>query len=276
MHKFAVIATVLVAIIFVILGNSYYQGKLQDIATTAQEQYEIMLEEQQEREAEARAIEAEELAKKLNELTSGLSSNLRALITTKYINDERIHMVAFGSRSLVDSQNEGITPWPELLQQTLNDGYGKKDFFEVETKSFGYLTSLQVLNEERHVEIAELQPDIILIEPFIWNDNGEVATRDTIQSLRMMTDVFKREIENVILFVQPAQPVHGRLYYPKYVEELKEATEEMGIKYMDHWQDWPDINDDELLLFTNEEHRMPNQEGHQLWSDSVAKFFLNN
>lgn len=277
MQKWAAIASVAVAIIFVILGNSYYQSKLQDIATSAQESHQQMVEEQQVREAEAKAIKEEENRQRLDELTTGLAPDIQNLITNKILNEEEIHIVAFGSRVLVDSQNEGLISWPELLEQTLNEAYETKNLFQVETMSYGHLTSLQVLNEERYMEVLDLEyvPDVLIIEPFIWNDNGEVNVQDTIRSLELMVEYFQRELEDTVLFVQPAPPMYRTIHYPQYVQELKEAVEESGLTYLDHWHDWPDIDDEELLTYLHEDHRMPTQEGHELWSNSLAKYFIN-
>lgn len=236
-----------------------------------------MVEEQQEREAEARAFKEAEKKMRIDQLTKGLSPEIGSLITNKIMDNEEIHIVAFGSRVINDSQNEGLIPWPELLELTLNDTYETKTLFHVETMSYGHLTSLQVLHEERYKEVLELeqQPDVLIIEPFIWNDNGEVNVQDTIISLELMVEFFETELENTFIFVQPAPPMYQTLFYPQYVEELKEAVEASGLTYLDHWPDWPDINDEELLTYLHEDHRMPTQEGHELWSNSLAKFFIN-
>ncbi|MCD8511776.1 MAG: hypothetical protein LRY73_19270 [Bacillus sp. (in: Bacteria)] len=278
MQKWAAIASVVIAIIFVILGNSYYQNKLEDIATSAQKNHQQMVEEQQEREAEARAFKEAEKKMRIDQLTKGLSPEIGSLITNKIMDNEEIHIVAFGSRVINDSQNEGLIPWPELLELTLNDTYETKTLFHVETMSYGHLTSLQVLHEERYKEVLELeqQPDVLIIEPFIWNDNGEVNVQDTIISLELMVEFFETELENTFIFVQPAPPMYQTLFYPQYVEELKEAVEASGLTYLDHWPDWPDINDEELLTYLHEDHRMPTQEGHELWSNSHCNFSLIN
>lgn len=273
----------LTAIIFVVsigvilIGDYIYQAKLSEIASTAMDEHQLSDEKGllNEEETEEKIKEAEEkkTESEISDITANLPEELSSLIQTTYENAGEIEVIAFGSKSLVDSQNEGLTPWPLLLEQELNERYGM-ELFSVETYSFGDETSLQVIENGTHIEVAERQADIVIVEPFIWNNNGEVDIIHSFQSLTIFSEAFRDAKEDVMLFVQPPQPIFGTYYYGLQVEELKEFSSNEGFYYVDHWVDWPSAEDEELLMYTNNDHHMPTQEGHQLWAESISKFFM--
>lgn len=265
---------VIISIILVIIGRNSYGTKLDTIAETAHKELAAAVLAQEQKAEEVRILEEERVQSEFDRLTSGLSDSIKQLVERGYFYDEEIHIVAFGSRLITDSQNEGITPWPDLLEQQLNEAY-EKSMFQVSTVSVGGLTSLQVLGDRRYEEVLSLSPDIVIIEPFVWNNIGEVATHDTHIVLSMIMEAYEEADENFTIYVQPPHPVFGTHFYPLYVEQLKDYALENGYNYIDHWSDWPDVESDDLLLYVNQEHQMPTQEGHERWSSSIMKLFVN-
>ncbi|MDG5786706.1 hypothetical protein QA612_04320 [Evansella sp. AB-P1] len=275
MKKVLVMMIFILSIGAVVFGKFAYDNKLAEIANSAKVDHETMVQEQIQREEEAFAKREDEEQAWFEQLTDGLPTSIKALVEQRFDNDE-IHIIAFGSRALVDSQREGIDPWPLLLEKGLNEKY-ERDLFRVETYEFGQITSLEVLQEEYHLGVARLNPDVVIIEPFLWNDNGIVSTNDTITALSIMVNAFESSHEDVIVMVQPPQPVFGTMYYPQYVEQLRTfVQEETDYMYIDHWNDWPDVEDEALHAYVGEEHRMPTALGHETWKNSIKTFFVNN
>ncbi|SDZ55694.1 hypothetical protein SAMN05421736_11717 [Evansella caseinilytica] len=277
MKRWVVLGMIILSAAAVFSGRFFYQSKLTEIAATAKQQNETMIEEQEQRRIQAIAEEKESEAAKINSLTDGLEPTIASLIQDRYFNDEEIHIVFMGSGALADSTNEGFTPWPELFKSKINEAF-ERDLFHVDVFAFSNKTSLNIIEENLHNNVAEEKSDIIVIEPFIWNDNGNVLIEHSLEALTMMISAIEREKEDILVILQPSQPVFESIYYPEEIEKLKHYAAENELLYIDHWKDWPDVNDEELLIYTDpssDRGRMPTQEGHELWSDSVLKFFAN-
>lgn len=280
MRKLALYFVIILCIAAIIFSKFSYDKKLNSIASSATTELEMLEEERQESEKQRIQKEKEEQKQEqererawLEQMTEGLEQSVKELIIERYIHDEQIHIVAFGSRAQTDSQNEQIIPWPQLLEEILNEAY-EKELFTIESISYGSGTSLQILQDESYDDVIASEPDIIIFEAPVWNDNGQVLMRDTLDALTIVINAFMRENDQSIIFIQPPQPVYNSVYYPENVEQLKQHAAVNNLIYMDHWEDWPEINDEDLLKYVDEEHRMPTQAGHELWSESLTKHFM--
>ncbi|MBU9713719.1 SGNH/GDSL hydrolase family protein [Evansella tamaricis] len=281
MQKWGVIILLIVSIGSVFFGRFYYEGKLTAIAETAQIQHREFVENEIQQRAAAEEEKRQQEQQRFLELTEGLETAIVDQIQPLYFSEEleegeKIKILAFGSRALVDSVNEGITPWPVLLEERLNADYGR-ELFQVETVSLGGATSIEVVQEGLHLDAVATYGDldIILFEPFVWNSNSGVDIIHTIESMEMIMGAFLREREDLIVYIQPSPPVFNTQFYPLQVEDLKEYSVQAGLNYIDHWQEWPGVEDEELREYVHEEHNVPTQAGHELWSKSISKLFRN-
>lgn len=291
MQKIAFIAVIVLSLSAVILGRLYYGNKLEEISASAHEQLQnrnIELsepgesdnvdsnDEEDNSDTENTADVSEDRLSQLEELTEGLSSSVSSLITEYALANEEIQLTVFGSRANEDSMNEGVDAWPELLEGYLNAQYGQ-DLFSLNNQSFGALTSNDVIAADHHSDVAELESDIVIIEPFNWNDNNAVITiEDTINNLQTIIDTIEEENDGVVIFIQPPQPAYNTVFYPEQVEQVAAFAEENDYLYIDHWQAWPDLSDEALLGFMYEGENMPNQDGHTIWMEYVSDFFVAN
>ncbi|UCZ52726.1 hypothetical protein LGQ02_18370 [Bacillus shivajii] len=273
MSKWLVMIVVIISIVAIISGRTYYQNKLSNISTDAQASISNDTNTKQgleESEAFDDLPEGTEEDSELSFLTKNLPEEMTSLINQKYEANELIKVATFGSRALVDSQDEEVTPWPELLEENLNEVYGQK-LFQVETFSYGYNSSTDVILNNEHVEAATNQPDILIIESFNWNDNNSQVHFSTgFDNILMIKEAFKSENPDTIVIIQPSHPIPSN-YYPGQVDDFLQLAIERGLTVIDHWEKWPGIDDEELLTYVSD--WMPTQAGHELWSDVVASQF---
>ncbi|WP_280769635.1 hypothetical protein [Salipaludibacillus daqingensis] len=289
MKKYIVISVVALSIIVIIIGRYQYDQKLSTISSTAQE----MLSEQAEN-----VVDEEEVGSSENNTEDVVTSNnaesdeetsefdVEALlenvpqpiaekIEEKLTNEEQVTILAFGSKALTDSQDEGIVPWPELFMDNINEAYDT-DLFQVETMAVGDMTSLEMVQQGVDQEVADKNADIFLIEPLLWNDNGEVRIDHSTDHLLTLWNTIMTENEEAVAIIQSSQPAYDTVNYPIQMEGLRNFVNENDLLYIDHWSDWPDIRDIELVDYVDEDHRMPTQRGHEQWSDSVMSIFVSN
>lgn len=278
MKRWLVFLIIFISIGAVIFGRFSYQAKLSDIAEAAKEHSStpiLQAEENAASEPEENNGTDNNESSEINiaELTEDLDSSVRDLIEDRYAEGEKIEIAAFGSRALTDSESEGLIPWPELLEDNLNESYST-ELFEVTTYSFDRLTSLEVYQDSLYEEAAVSHPDLLILEPFMLSNNGNVRIEDSLDITERLIEEFEKENEDIIIFVQPPHPLYNSVFYPQEVEALKDFIEEQGLNYADHWEEWPGIQEEELLTYTDEEHNMPTEAGHELWAEALKNYFV--
>jgi outer membrane murein-binding lipoprotein Lpp len=289
MNKFLVAGIVALSVLVFVFGKFQYNQKLTNISTSAQQliaDQEDLFEEEVEDEEAVEDIDDEEASDADEQEDENSEINLEALledippslaekIETNLTANESITILAFGSQSLTDSQDEGLDPWPKLFMEEINKAYST-DLFSVETMSVGEMTSFDMIREDIHLDVAANNADIFLIEPLIWNDNGEVGIDHSMEYLSMLMNSIKTENKHAVAIVHPSHPVYNTNNYPLQIEELRSFSNENDYLYIDHWSDWPDVTDEELNEYVNgDSPRIPTQRGHQLWSESVLSMFVN-
>ncbi|MFN7251912.1 MAG: SGNH/GDSL hydrolase family protein [Anaerobacillus sp.] len=270
MKKF--IFTVMMIFVFVAMllyGKYEYDQKLKATSQLAQaeiQQYQVKLEEE-------RKLEAEQQRQRVEKLVRNLQMPLKDKVIASLENKEPLQVVAMGSRALTGVDD--ISPWPELFQDLVNDAYGQK-LFQVTTLAYGTSNTFDIVPNKKHMEAAQLKPDIIILEPFIWNNNGFARIEDTLYHIGVMVRDLKRENEDMAIFIQPPNPIFGASFYGEQVETVKQYCLENNLVFHDHWQTWPDLNDVKLKQYLLADDNIPNQEGHNLWATSLVKTFAAN
>lgn len=291
MRKYGVFVVIAVALIAIITGRMFYSEKLASTAESAQlelaESQSGVSAENLEENAEEEIIEDTEIEEEepetaaetsfssaeLEELTEGIPSAIAERIIERLSSGETVSVLTVGSRSSTDYYNEGVTPWPELLEESLNEAYGE-EVFTFNNVSFGEYNSEEIVSQNRHSGLADTTADILLLEGFNWNDNLAVVTGEDAQgNLLAMIETASSENEELITAIQPSPPAFETSIYPEQIEEFEQFVEDEGYIYIDHWEAWPGINDAELLDYVTEE-RMPNQSGHELWSNYLIQVFI--
>ncbi|KZZ85066.1 SGNH/GDSL hydrolase family protein [Bacillus sp. SJS] len=80
--------------------------------------------------------------------------------------------------------------------------------------------------------------------------------------------------KDCIIIIQPSYPLYDAKYYPKEVEKLKNYTTENGIAYLNHWENWPPGDSEDLLSYLNEDETAPSPRGQKAWADYLTKVFV--
>ena len=267
MKKFILLTLfIILSVLIIVYGKVQYDHKLS--ATNQQAQAEIK--RYQEKLQEEKLQKELEEQQRLERLVANLSPDLEVKVLGALDSGESLNVVAMGSRALTGSG--GIVPWPTLLQERVNKKYGQR-LLDVQILEFGEDNTFEVVGDDKHLKAAELNPDIFILEPFIWNDNGYARIQDTLYHLGVIVQEVKRDNEDVVVFVQPPNPIFGANFFLQQVESVKEYSLEEGFYYFDHWEVWPDVNDESLRSYIEEGDHIPNEAGHELWAEYIVNYF---
>ncbi|WP_444684997.1 SGNH/GDSL hydrolase family protein [Alkalicoccus luteus] len=293
MQRITLLIVVVLTGVTVLVGRLYYQDQLQATADQAHEQLAASagidaeeLEVQDDEEADEAAVVLEEAAEDENELeesayedeeleqlTSELPNSIADRIAERLSAGEAVRVLTVGTRSSTDAEDEGLTPWPELLEEELNEAYGEGTF-QFTNVSFGGFTTEEIVEQNRHDDLADNEADILLLEGFNWNNNLAVVTGDDAhEQIDAIAEAATADNSDLITVLHPSPPAYETSIYPEQVADFAEFAEEEGYVYIDHWEAWPDLDDEELLNYVTEE-RMPNQDGHTLWAEAIRPYLV--
>lgn len=269
MKKFVLLLLLIImAGITIFYGRMEYNKKIQQSVFQAQGEMDRYNEELEERQQQ------EELERQnyILSLVKNMDQQLSDMFVQAIEKEEFIHVVAMGSAALSAEDDE--LSWPRLVENAVNERYGTT-IIKVDVLSYGRENTFEVVRKGRHLNAAEMNPDIFILEPFIWNDNGNARIVDTLYHVDVIIDAVQSENEDVIVLIQPPNPIYGAGHYINQVNALKDHAKENNLRYIDHWQNWTESTDEALHEFITEES-IPNQEGHEIWSDYIIDFFAAN
>lgn len=178
--------------------------------------------------------------------------------------------VLFVGSTAIGSENNGVFP---SVKEKLIETFGKENI-QVTIKTFNS-TSTEFIRNDDQEEIAAVQADLIVFEPFIWMNNGEVLIEDSLKDATKFMEDIKAKNPKTAFILQPAYPIYKAKIYPTQVEELKKFAEKNQITYMDHWSAWPDPNTKEIKEYLLSDQSAPNEKGNQVWSEYITQFLIS-
>jgi hypothetical protein len=202
----------------------------------------------------------------VDELISNLPNALQEKMIVSKENNEALKVAIIGSGSI--NTDSG---WTGQFTDGLNQAYGK-EFFDIAATGFGKSISTSIHSSEKFIEIAKSQPDLVLLEPFILNDNIGVNIDDSLESIRIMERRLKEKNPNVTIFLQPPHPLFQPNHYKTQVDSVKLFAEETDMVYLDHWDNWPDVQNEVINDYV-EGKSGPNEQGHELWAEYLVDYF---
>ncbi|OZM56471.1 hypothetical protein CIB95_11895 [Lottiidibacillus patelloidae] len=202
-------------------------------------------------------------------MVANLPEQLQKKVIKKLFYSETIKIVAMGS----ESTSPEDTGWPALLGEELISAYGENTF-EVTVASFGKKNSMEVVNEAMYEVVYDLNPDIIIFEPFMFRDNGTVRVEHTLENLTTIINDITTELPDVSFLIQPSHPIYNAYWYPKEIEALQAYAEEMNYTYLNHWTAWPDHQTREIFPYLNEDGSAPSEKGHETWAAFLNEYFI--
>ena len=137
------------------------------------------------------------------------------------------------------------------------------------------MTSARFVEEGLEADAIDWEKgyDIVLYEPFTWQNNGKVVIEHEHQHLLAVKALAESHVEDVSFLVTPPQPIYRAGYYLTQIQALEKFTSARGIPYINHWSNWPDTGSDELLTYIDEA-RIPTERGITAWSDALIAYFV--
>lgn len=167
----------------------------------------------------------------------------------------------------------GETGWAAQTKARLLESYGA-EFLTVDIIEYDS-TSTHFKEDEKLAQLVELNGDLILLEPFILNDNGEVVIEDSIANVTTIIETVKQTNPEVVFLLQPSYPIYKATRYPVQISELKKYAEENAIPFLDHWTAWPSADSEEVKEYLAADQSQPNENGHLLWSEFISNYFIS-
>ncbi|MDQ0974594.1 lysophospholipase L1-like esterase [Neobacillus niacini] len=162
--------------------------------------------------------------------------------------------------------------WEAEVTQRLTENYGSE---HITTAIHTYeQTSKDIVLENKQLELATEKAQVVVIEPFLLNDNNKVKIDVTLENLTKMIAEIKATNPDTTFILQPSYPIYLPKYYSDQVESLKEYAAANNITYLDHWTAWPASNNPELNNYLNGESG-PNELGYQIWAQFLVDYFVN-
>ena len=142
---------------------------------------------------------------------------------------------------------------------------------QLNVRSFGEKTSLEAMREIRDQGI-ESTPDILLLEPFLLKDNGEIRIEDSLDAVTNIISSYRNVNEDLIIILQPSNPLYDSKFYPLQVKKLKDYAEKNDYIYLNHWKAWPELDNVEMEDYLTGDSK-PNHKGHQIWAKYLVDYF---
>ncbi|MCA1060872.1 SGNH/GDSL hydrolase family protein [Rossellomorea aquimaris] len=247
----------------IVYGNSHWNSMTAGSISTENSSKQAK-EDSPAKEEKTSTIDSDE--QKYLSFTGNWPEEAQSLYEEKLKAGEAFHILLMGSTEM-DSIDEG---WNDIVQDSLQEIYG--DTISVESMSFETST-LEFIQEEKYEEVGDLKPNLIIFEPFVFKDNGNVLIEDTLQSIGTIMDEVKKLSPGVSFVLTPPQPIYQPANYASQVEAIQEYAQDSDIPYIDHWSNWPDVEDEEIKTYLDSVSS-PNEKGHKAWAKGITEFLV--
>ncbi|WML41552.1 SGNH/GDSL hydrolase family protein [Neobacillus sp. OS1-2] len=186
------------------------------------------------------------------------------------LKEKRHFKVLFVGSPAIGSEEAGMYP---TVKEKLIETFGDKNI-QVDLKTYNSTTT-QFVTQNKQKEIAADKADLIILEPFILENNGVVLIDKTLNDITKIIDEVQVKNPNAAFILQPSYPLYQAKIYPNQVAELKKWAEQNKIAYLDHWTAWPDANTEAIKDYLNSDQSAPNENGSKVWSDYILQYFIS-
>ncbi len=246
-------STIVLAIIIIIGGHYYYQQKLQAIAEEAQQIDVDIIDNEEDKDKEP-TVSDDDASTELPSATGMLNEWIE-----QYGTDGSLEIVAFGSTSITHEDVD--LSWPYVLTDLLQSTAGNIDV-NMHVVDVDRLNTFEIAESDYIDEVISLRPEVLLIEPFLLNDNGVLMKEDSIEMLRRILSHLEPELAETEIILLPGNPLFGAGYYLEQTQALEQFANDEDYIYADHWFAWPSTDDSELNNLI--ENARPNEQGHHV------------
>jgi hypothetical protein len=263
MKNFLLVLLAIVSVIFLILGNTYWKEKTNVTLNASSIKSEDAVNSNTD---EDMTEDADKIDYKSTISNWPEEAQDHFLETRR--NQTPFKIAIVGSQAL----GAGNSGWSDQVKQSLDEKFNSDvvvQLVEYDGTSTDFLESMELK------EVVDLQPDLVLFEPFSLNDNSNIISPE--QNHLNIDDFYgqlKESNQDVELLLQPTHPLDDATIYPRQVEELKSYAEENGLTYLNHWTAWP--KDESLSDYLSETQDTPNESGHQIWAEYITDYFISD
>jgi hypothetical protein len=254
----------ILCVVVLFMGNIYWQGKTAvSVETTAAEDHSSSKPKVNEKD-EGKSNSSDQLLSFAKNWPESAIESFDQSLQDK----ESFKIMIVGSEAI----GNDTSGWAQLVNDSLLETYGKQN---VDVTIHTYeLTTANFIQESKHIELAEESPDLVLLEPFTLNDNGNIEIEDSLEHIATFIEEAKMANPNIAFVLQPPHPLYQAKFYPMQVEALKDYATENDIAYLDHWKAWPDTNSEDIKDYLLEDQSAPNDKGHELWGNFISDFLI--
>jgi hypothetical protein len=162
--------------------------------------------------------------------------------------------------------------WEKSVTQSLLESFGSERMITVQHTYDR--TSSDFVAENKQLELASEKAQLVVIEPFLLNDNGNLKVDDTLANLTKVMEDVKGENPDTTFILQPSHPIYLPKYYSDQIEALKNYAVENNLTYLDHWAAWPATDNPEIKNYLNGDQ--PNEQGYAAWAQFLVEYFVKN
>ncbi|MTH55032.1 hypothetical protein GKZ89_16635 [Bacillus mangrovi] len=262
MKKAAIILTIIISIASIAAGKIYWDQKIEK--QTASE--ELLASSS----AETDIQQPENLENGSAPLTKNLPKAVKEAIVNAEKNQKSLNFVIFGS----DTSGNNKNSWMSRFENNIKESY-PAGLIQVKTILIKDKTSKEVLNESLYENVVKASPDLVLVEPFLLEDNGKIGIENSLSNLTSILGNISNDGSKPIIMIQPSYPLYNAVFYPKEVGKLKEYAKKEGYAYVDHWSSWPKGNDPALKDYIEEDGSGPSSKGHEVWAEHLSEYFIS-
>lgn len=261
--KLMVLVILIVCGAAIIIGNLHWNEKITAQSEPAKGKSDPV-EKGKEVEEVAEVEEKHENAD-IESYMANLPEDVQEKIRTAIDYDEPVKLFIYGTTEVENT-------WIDSFKQELTTAYGE-DVFDITAISTGTNTTRDLINENSYEEINELNPDLLIFEAPMLEDNGDVGITNTLENLEKMYESWQGANENLVMMVQPSQPLYNATYYPSEVKQLETHTEKNKMTYLNHWENWPELDHPDMENYLTNDNDV-NEEGFAVWADYLVEYFV--
>jgi hypothetical protein len=265
MKAFFTTILAIACVIIIILGHSYWKNKTTLPANDASTVAPV---EKVNNNSQAQPTAPKEDTSNLVAYTKNWPAESQSSFKQALTDNRQFKILLLGSNDLGQSPNG----WAYMVKDKLINTFGAKNL-DVGISEFN-VTSTQFVQDNKQTDIAKGNWDLILFEPFTFNDNGLVKEADSLQNITKIMAEIKSTSPKTVFILQPPHPIYNGKYLPVQVSALKQYSQSHNIAYLDHWAAWPNSSNIQLKADLTADQSAPNSNGHHIWSDFVIKYLL--
>lgn len=161
---------------------------------------------------------------------------VQGLFEKRFGDDQKVKMLIVGSEAM----NAGGDGYAKRLEASLQETYG--EFIKVTSNSFDTTSAAFIANHLDDIKWEE-NYDLVLLEPFILNDNGLVSIEDELTYIDQIIVKVQAAVKDAVVVIQPSYPIFNTTYYGANVAKLQTYAKDYSLPYISHWDKWPSTSD---------------------------------